>query len=327
MDLTTLLKDTKRYTPSYMDECDNLEPDQLNGSSVLVVELTNGFSIAYEKGRERLARIDARGRPQYIDGSEMEKVKYQILSPVSGRISSGDNARSLETGLADSFSQWGEAKINSYATTERMPLDHLKNDVIETYKTIIEPLKIVEKKRRSRGLIGLALGGTVAWPITAPLALLGNLLGSRSELLAYAIYAPGLIPEMAKELVKPSVAYNRLQHDKMVHSEPGDNRAAIFFGGSRGAGSRDLHDFRGTPNLLFSDGMWVNDYGAHFNERTTEDDQEKYRESMYFMNVDQKLEKSIRESVAAEEKLWKEWQMFKPTGEEHKALLNKVGFI
>ncbi len=327
MDLTTLIKNTKAYSPSYMDECDYGQQDQLNGSSVLVVKLTNGFSIAYEKGREQLARIGPGGRPQYIDGSETVSVKYHILSPASGRISSGDNARSLETGLADSFSPWGEGKINSYATEERMPLDNLKNDVVDTYKKIIEPLEIVEKKRRSWGVISLVLGGTVAWPITAPLALLGSLLGSRSEVLGFVIYAPGLIPEMAKELVKPSVSYNKVVQKEIIHPEPGEDRAAVFFGGYRGSGENNPHDFKGLPDLLFSDGMWVNGYGGDSNKRTKEDDKQKYQESEYFINVDPKLEASIRESVAAEEKLWGDWKMFKPTLEEHRKLLKSIGFI
>ncbi len=323
MDITTLIKDTKIYTPSDRDKYDNPEQDNLNRSSLLVVELTNGFSIIYEKGKEQLARISLGGKPHYIEGSETESVKYHILRPGRGRISSGENARSLETGLSDSFSPWGEERINSYAIEKRT---HSVN--VDTYEKILEPLQTVEKKRRSWGYISLILGGTVAWPVTAPVVLLSSLIFGRCpEPLAALLYAPLHIPGIARELVKPSVTYNKVLNKEILSSEPGEKRAAIFFGGYQGSGSKTPDDFQGSPYLLFSDGMWANQCRAFFEKHTKEEDKEKYRESECFVEVNPVLETMMRKSVAAEEEMWKEWQNFKPTQEEHKALLRNIGFI
>ena len=316
MELTNLVKDTKVYH--------NRRDRNYDQSSLLVAELTNNLSIAYEKGVEQFARVGEGGRLEIIPGSEKKYIKYTTFPTLSYSL---PPARYLENDEKAKFLEWVEEEI------KRPTLASLGPNKTETeiYQHIIRPLEITESRERDWKPVGLFVGGTIAWPISVPITLAYSLISQDSNsgsLFLAALAAPLCLPLAVKEVFVPSKRFNKVTTAEILRSEPEKNRAAIFFNKH---GKNNPKHFSGLPELVFNDGLWLTQYGTSKYEHLLSLHLEQYQQAACFIDVEVGLKEKVEQSINAENSsqgaTWEEWRNFKPTKEEHTALLKQVGFL
>ena len=116
------------------------------GENVLIAEFRNGFTVAYEKGYESLARVDEEGRA--IGGSIKEGesfVKYALLSE-QGLLCEGNDIQKVGMDSLTSFSprakkilQGSLSQRDSQYVKEKESREALQQ---EMYGQMIEPLGV-----------------------------------------------------------------------------------------------------------------------------------------------------------------------------------------
>src|SRR3989338_1755966 len=84
--------------------------------NVVVVEFENGFAAAYERVRERIAKVDDHGRIiKYQRGNETSAVKFTVISEDGRPMWGGHNAYYLPRQEPTGFSHEAKETIDRYA--------------------------------------------------------------------------------------------------------------------------------------------------------------------------------------------------------------------
>lgn len=344
MDLQTIVRETKQLS-----------------DNVLVVSLTNGFKIIYEKQYQNKFEIyeddDSKVKERRKVGTRTT-VTYSLFHPESDCLCEGNNATEIQTNKPTSFSRQAHSSIDDYLkrnaciskrTSDIKDFDFggetAKDDPVQLFEEFTSPLEIKEFKYRDWEEFGqqtLAVFGSpvlILWDLIS--RLWDSISGQNGQKHdhngagAYAIFALPIMPlYLLKELVAPNeflIRGNRSKKTKGVlyGENRGDDPAVVF--------CHDDNPKKFTRlEIIFPNGMTLTDHGL-FNYPNQEYVMSQYNKAKFFFHPDGELSKRVydlNDRKQEAENRWKKQekifrQFYQQLKEEtnHETFLKSVGFL
>ncbi|MBI4441257.1 hypothetical protein HY639_03755 [Candidatus Woesearchaeota archaeon] len=279
-----------------------------NHNALLLVELTNGLCMAYEKDENGIRYGEVRYTQDCLEAW-----------PLCGKHS----AAGTESGFL-------EEKAITEHIRSHSPFGELTQKRDAAYKKMLAPLAIEQKYIPDQDLIGglpIAAIGTLTWPITGPLALYALYAMSKSRGTAPAAVlaimvagAPYFLLYGLKELVIPSYQVNAIKNKEILVTKADGNSAALGYG-------FDPDCFE-EITLRFPDGLTIHKSWSSHSQPDASYSQEKY-----FLPVDGKRKQEFESVVNEQHELYEKQNnisrnFFRDVRkEDHLALLEHLTFV
>lgn len=322
------------------------------GENSIVVDLTDGYSIAYEKQKT------INGEGIFYSVADLENRLYQdaydIEDDKSGRYS---------------FSKKFAEVFKNYKCSASKRLDASDKKITDYSNKILSPLDIKVDKYRlwNHPMNWLIMGGlSVAWSALVPLGLCASALEKVLPKWASPILIPfvplyliapnhnpanfikapypfiflQMMYYQAKELFVPSGRCFRVFNEDLLKNSPdsGDGRVLFWHDWESGSTPKPSeHKKFDRCNIMFQDGFAVkHDYRAYDKKVAflVKDVNREYgmyleRNKKYFISVDAKLKQDLYDALVEQENEHENFNAFCKSlkKEVHVNLLKSIGFI
>ncbi len=258
------------------------------GENLMVVELENGFSVAYEgKG------IGEKICSEYGHKSESQEgeVVYAIL-----RGGHSYSCYQVGTDKCASFSKEAKEKVESYLSSlgSESTTASLESKIPEIYAGVTKPLGIKECRCRDWNEIKFWGKAMLVWPISMYYAFIDRDKRCCNDGLLGAVLAPLFVPHILFNLVWPTKKAKKITNKKAVTKNRQNGDAAIVFCGEYVGEKATLKRFD-SLDIIFEDGLFIS--GRHLFK--DDDNKEEYKEAKRFIKLDSNLKKRIYETFKA----------------------------